>query len=396
MNDFHDTVNKRDVKKLVSNVLLNALKFVAITAKTPVNILIDVMIAAAMRNTSIEQICQGYKEMPSGKTVRTHISLQVENLEDAEVRLNRCLRSLLPKSFCRRPIKVAMDYVDVSYHGRVDENVRNSKPKEGTSHFHTYATAYAVEKGHRYTLAITYVRATDSVLDVIKRLNRRLNQLGIHVELYLMDRGYNSVEVIKWLIQYKKAFIMPMITRGKKSTPDHPATGSRCLKESKVSRWDRYTMKSFKHGKVSFDVAICCTNYNGKHNKKGRRTFVYATYGVSNHSLAWVRETYRTRFGIEASYRQMREVRIKTSTTNAIVRYLYIGVAFIIRNAWIWLHFNVFSKTQPGRIGRKIRLKKFSLERMKSWVCAVIAEIYVLIDQISVDRPLPREILRFR
>lgn len=396
MNNFNDTVNKRDVKQLVSYALLKALKFVAITTQTPVELLIDMMIAAAMRKTSIEQACQSYEGAPSGKTVRTHINLQLESLEDTEVRLNRGLRKHIPKKFRRKPIKVAMDYIDISYHGQVDENVRNSKPKEGTSHFHTYATAYAIEKGHRYTLAITYVRASDSVLDVLRRLNKRLNLLRIRVALYLLDRGYNSVEVVKWLIQYHKAFIIPMIARGKKSTPDRPASGSYRLKESKVSRWDRYTMKSPKHGEVSFDVAICCTNYNGKHNKKGRRTFIYATYGVRHHSLVWVRETYRTRFGIEASHRQMKQVKINTSTTNAMVRYLYIGVAFIIRNVWVWLHFNVFSKTQRGRIGRKIRLQRFSLERMKSWICEAIIEIYILIDQISVDRPLPVEILRFR
>ena len=396
MNNPNDTVNKRDVKQLVSFVLLSALKFVGITERTPVGLLIDVMIAAAIRNTSIEQASRSYEGAPSGKTVRTHISLQLESLEDVEVRLNRGLRKHIPKKFRRKPIKVATDYIDVSYHGQVDENVRNSKPKEGTSHFHTYATAYAVEKGRRYTLAITYVRATDSVLDVLKRLNKRLNLLGIRVELYLLDRGYNNVEVINWMIRYKKAFIMPMIARGKKSTPDQAATGSRRLKESIVSRWDSYTMKSPKHGEASFDVAICCTNYNGKHSKKGRRTFIYTTYGVRHHSLAWVRETYRTRFGIETSYRQMREVKIKTSTTNAMVRYLYIGVAFIIRNVWVWLHFHVFSKTQRGRIGRKIMLQRFSLEQMKSWICSAIAEIYILIDQISIDQPLPREILRFR
>ena len=397
MSTPNDTVNSRDVKQLASFVLLKALKFLAITTKTPVEVLIDIMIAAAVRNTSIEQACQSYENAPTGKTVRTHIACQLESLEDVEVRLNRGLRSHIPKQFRRKPIKIAMDYVEVSYHGdhEIDE-VRNSKPKEGTSHFHTYATAYAVEKGQRYTLAITYVRASDSTLDVLRRLNKRLNLLGIRQDLYLLDRGYYSVEVIKWLIRYDKPFVMPMIARGKKSKEGRPATGSYRLKESIVSHWDRYTMKSPKHGEVTFDAAICCTNYNGKHGKKGRRTFIYATYGVSHHSLRWVSETYRTRFGIETSYRQMRAVKINSSTTNPMVRYLYIGIAFIIRNVWVWLHYHVFSKTQRGRLGRKIRLERFSLDQMKCWICDAIAEIYVLIKRISVARPLPAEILRFR
>jgi hypothetical protein len=50
----------------------------------------------------------------------------------------------------------------------------------------------------------------------------------------------------------------------------------------------------------------------------------------------WLFETYRKRFGIETSYRQMNECRIKTSTTKVILRFLYFALAMITRNFWIW------------------------------------------------------------
>ncbi len=398
MYTYNNTVNKRDVKEYSSFVLLATLKFAQITAQTPVNILIDILIAAAVRGSSIEETCRQYKNAPSGKTVRTHIALQLESLEDVEVRLNRALRKHIPKKFRRKPVKVAIDYVEVAYHGNTQDpdEVRKSQPKEGTSHFHTYATAYVIEKGRRYTIAITYVKASDTTLDVLRRLNKRINQLAIRVELYLIDRAYYCVEVIKWFIRYNKAFIMPVVARGKKASEDQQATGTRALKASKVSRWDRYTISSPKHGQVTFDVAICCTNYNGKQKKKGRCTYVYATYGVRDHSLTWIRETYRSRFGIETSHRQMRQLRIKTSTTNSTVRYLYIGIGFVIRNIWVWLHWNVFSITRRGPRGRSLRLSLFSLDRFKSWIRSVMAEIYILIEQISILQPLPSDLLRFR
>ncbi len=216
------------------------------------------------------------------------------------------------------------------------------------------------------------------------------------IQLYLLDRGFYSIKVIKWFMRYNKPFIMPMIAKGKKSAEDQEATGSRRLKERKVSEWTRYTMKNQDGDQVTFDVAICCTNYNGKHKKKGRRTFIYAIFGVGYHSLEWIRETYRRRFGIETSYRQMREVKIKTNTENSMVRYLYIGIGFIIRNIWVWLHWNVFSVKCRGCKGRRIRLELFSLDHMKSWIRDVVQDIYVLVDQISIEQPLPSEILRFR
>lgn len=396
MNNYN-TINKRQVKKYASYILEKSLGFVAVTKITPIKVLIHMLIAAAVRCCSIEQVCKQHKKSPSGKTVRTHISKQLENIEDVEVRINRSFRMQIPKSLYRKPLKIAIDYVEISYHGEADDpdNVRRSKPKEGTSHFHTYATAYIIEKGQRYTIAITYVRVSDSSLDVLKRLNKRLNELSIRVELYLVDRGFYSVEVIKWLIRYNKCFIMPVIARGKKAKEGQEATCTQKLKTSKVSRWDSYTMKNAKKNKVTFEIAICCSNYNGKRNKHGRRTFLFATYGVRYHSLNWIRETYRTRFGIETSHRQMREVRIKTTTTNTAVRYLYIGIAFILRNIWVWLHWEIFAKIRRGPRGRKMKLELFSLELMKSWLRDAIAYIYSLFEQISIERPLPPEMLGF-
>ena len=190
----HDTVKKSDVKMLASFVLIQTLKLLGLTEKTPASILVDVLISAALKNMSIEQVCKEHAHLPCGKTVRTHISEQLESLEDVEVRINRGLRERIPKSFRRKEIPIAMDYVEVCYYGetRSAEEVRRSYPKNGTSSFHTYATAYSIIKGQRYTLAITYVRASDSKLDVIRRINRRLNQLAIQAKYYLLDRQFYS------------------------------------------------------------------------------------------------------------------------------------------------------------------------------------------------------------
>jgi len=394
MNTFHNTVNKREVKQYASFVLRGALKLVAITTKTTVETLIDILICAAMRCTSIEQTCKQHENTPCGKTVRTHLEQQIENIHDVEVRINRGLRKNIPKHLRRKPQKIAVDYLEIGYYGNPDDPdvLRTSKPKDGTSHFHTYASAYVVEKGQRYTLAITYVTANDSMLDVLRRLNKRLLLLGIHIDLYLLDRGFYTAEVIRWLITYNKPFIMPVRVHGKKPKGDKPLSGMRRLKACKVSHWELYTLHSKKYGNVTFEAAVCCDNYKGKEGWHGRRTLVYATYGVKHHSFDWIRETYRTRFGIEASHRQVRAMKIKTSTTNTALRFLYLGISFILRNIWVWLHWNIFSRKQRGPGGRKIQLERFSLDFFKTWIAAVIDEIYVLYDRISVTQTLPLEI----
>jgi IS4 transposase len=71
----------------------------------------------------------------------------------------------------------------------------------------------------------------------------------------------------------------------------------------------------------------------GKH---GRKPFAFAFYGVDVNRARWMFETYRKRFGIETSYRQMNECRIRTSTRKPILRLLYFALAMLMRNCWIW------------------------------------------------------------
>jgi IS4 transposase len=44
---------------------------------------------------------------------------------------------------------------------------------------------------------------------------------------------------------------------------------------------------------------------------------------------------YRRRFGIETSYRQMNQVRARTTSRNPAIRLLLVGLAFVIFNSYI-------------------------------------------------------------
>ena len=44
---------------------------------------------------------------------------------------------------------------------------------------------------------------------------------------------------------------------------------------------------------------------------------------------------YRQRFGIETSYRQMNQVRARTTSRNPVIRLLLVGLAFILFNLYI-------------------------------------------------------------
>ena len=89
----------------------------------------------------------------------------------------------------------------------------------------------------------------------------------------------------------------------------------------------------------------------GERGKKGREPWIYAYWGIGPKRFDWVKDTYRSRFGIETSYRQMNQCRIRTTSKRFEVRFLYVAIAMLLRNLWVWLHHCVLSS--PRRGGRR-------------------------------------------
>lgn len=124
------------------------------------------------------------------------------------------------------------------------------------------------------------------------------------------------------------------------------------LAAGKQSRWASYTLRNAQEGAVEFDLAVVCHNTQGKRGRHQRKTLLYATWGVRHRSLSWVRTTYRSRFGIETSYRQLHQARIRTSSRNPALRLLFVAVALILRNIWVWLHAEVM--VQPQAVASRV------------------------------------------
>ncbi len=144
---------------------------------------------------------------------------------------------------------------------------------------------------------------------------------------------------------------MPVIIRGKKATKDQEAGGTRKYRDWKKSGWDRYELKTKvkrKEMKTWFWVCVCCKNLNGKRGKYGRKSFTFAYYNTRSSVAKWFFETYRKRFGIETSYRQSNECRIRTSTRKPQLRLLYFALSMIMRNCWVW-----FEQTYVMNNGRR-------------------------------------------
>jgi hypothetical protein len=136
-------------------------------------------------------------------------------------------------------------------------------------------------------------------------------------------------------------------------------------------------------------VGICVVYGRlGKRGKPGRpQTLVYAYWGFRPPSCAWVRETYRSRFAIETTYRQMHQARIRTSTRDPLLRLLFVGVALILRNVWVWFHLTCLAVRRRGRI--ELRLERLRFRRMLLWLQHYAEKLFGFHDFTAAERPMP-------
>jgi putative transposase len=350
--------------------------------------LLRVLVFAAASRLSVHQACHQLERAPSGPTVLGTLASQLSDLEALEGHVNDLLARLVPKSLGKRKRRVAVDLVALPYHGTVAEahqdEVCRSKAKGGTIHFCTYATAYAVVRGRRYTLAICRVRAKQTMDHVVRTLLARVVSLGIRLKLLLLDRGFYSVRVIQDLITCALPFIMPAVKRGKKPTTPGGPTVTYALATQKQGQWTTYTLKSAQEGHVDFDLAVVCHNTRGHRGRHQREALLYATWGLTHRPLSWIRATYRSRFGIESSYRQSHQARIRTSSRKPALRLLFVGVALVLRNVWVWLHAEVMA--QPKRGAMQLRPQSLRFACLLLWLMMEIARHYRLLRKIPVYR----------
>jgi hypothetical protein len=131
-------------------------------------------------------------------------------------------------------------------------------------------------------------------------------------------------------------------------------------------------------------VAVVCPNTRGHRGQHRREALLYATWGVNHRPWHWMRAPYRGRLGIESSYRQVHPARIRTSSRNPVLRLLFVGVAWVLRNVWVWWHAEVIA--EPRRGAKHLRLQALRFARLRLWLLLEVAHHYRLLRNIPVYR----------
>lgn len=393
MRPPHRILDRNRVHRLAAEHLQEHLKFKDYKKKTSAQMLWSLLLAAAARITSLSDACQRLGNVPSDETARKALLATLPDYAALQRQLNAALAGHLPKALRKHHQILAIDLTLIPYHGRpfreLDEIYR-SQAKSGTSHFHAYATAYVVRKGLRYTVALTGVNKGESLKEVVQRLLRQAARVGVRPRLLLLDRGFYSVAVVRYLQTARYPFLMPVVCHGRSPKQRGGPSGSYVFQTWKRSGWSEHTLADAKKNTATVSICVKCHNYRGQWKRHGRQPLIYAYWGYQPPSPDSVFTTYRRRFGIETSYRQLHEGRIRTTTRNPVVRLLYVGIALVLRNLWVWLHYTILSR--PRRGGRAILLERLRLETLLLWLLHVVEERYGVVDFTYTERDVEYEL----
>jgi putative transposase len=329
-----------------------------------------VLFYAAARIASLAAACAALRAAPSDSAVHAALLATLPNSAELQRRVNRALQGDLPKALRRRRQPLAIDLHLVPYHGLPLHDLKEvyrSQAKSGTCSFHAYATCYVIRQGLRFTVALTWVQRGAALQEVIQRLLSQAAKAGVRPRYLLLDRGFCSVAVLRYLQASRRAFLMPLPLRGRKV--DHPKgpSGARVFATYKRSAWARYTLTDAKKQRATVQVCVKCRNLRGERGRRGRQALVYAYGGgLRPGSYRWVKATYRSRFAIETTYRQLGQARIRTSTRDPLLRLLYVAVALLLRNVWVWLHWQVLAERRGGH--RREDTNRLTFRAMLLWL----------------------------
>jgi len=337
-----------------------------------------VLALAASRETSTSRICQEHQRAPSEGVVRyrPHGLTLKPLLKRANKLLAEQAASLLPN----RPLKVAVDYTLIPYHGkprmRKDEVVRG-KPKSGTTWFHAYATAYTILSGRRVTVALAFVRNSDGRLKVLEEILRIISSQGIEIKCLYLDRAFFTADIIRRLQERNTQFLMPAIVRGKRG-------GTRALAKSRRSHTTLYTMRSSRtNTSVTLPIHAVTTYSKGRQGKN--KAITYLLVSSSHHPpLSRMLAEYRLRFSIESSYRELSDSRIRTSTRDPKLRVLYVATSLLLVNAWVEKKWTNLSTTRRGPGGRTVHEDLLPYERFLAMLQYILERNYEFILAVEV------------
>ena len=214
---------------------------------------------------------------------------------------------------------------------------------------------------------------------MVEYLLKQLKRIEIEARCLYLDRGFDGIEISRYLKGIKQRAIIACSIRGKTG-------GLRALCVEKKNYRPKHVFKSAKHGAEENEMALfkgfTTTTKKGKKVRKAKWLAYILIECDEKLSAKKVKERYRKRFGIEASYRCAKKVRGWTTSSNPAYRFILMGMSFLLTNIWQELQEKWTRKAQVGR--RTWNWEKFRLKRFVNFLRKAIENLYGMVNEIEM------------
>ena len=280
--------------------------------------LIELGLHMAAMNSYAEGVANSLRchgDMPTGETLLDYVKSMTceEMLGNAEAQVDCCVNQLKVKGLRFKNVALAFDWHDEPYYGKPVPGMVGTQPKRGTCYAFSFLTASILTPGRRLVVCIVPLSSREGlsklVLGLIARIQRRVK--GIRYVAF--DNGFQSSELMLELQKRQVPFILPLRDTGKLE---------------RRRRWMRYAKRfSYRTEGVTVDVVEA-------QDEKGQY-FLATNIAASPNRIL---RLYKRRWGIETSYRKIREFLPKTTSRSWIVRIFNFIFACLIYNAWVVLN----------------------------------------------------------
>lgn len=271
-----------------------------------------VLLLAALDKGYVEGCAQNLHVC--GQTVRNHLK-QLDPQQLLQIN-QQTIKEMKNKGALTKPLTLAIDWHDIMYYGDpTSEGVVGAMPKNGSCFAYRFATASVLLNGQRMTLAVAPM-LDRSALWHVRHLLNCIAELGLKIKLLLFDRGYYSIDLIRYLDGCGVKYIIHIPWHGKRLE-----AGVDCLHTTT-------TCKKRKSEQATFRLVTV--------RQKGK-LLIFATN--TSFRRRWVRKTFRRRWGIETSYRLIGLFLARTTSRLYRLRLLYFFLAVVLYNLWVVWNF---------------------------------------------------------
>lgn len=380
MRQSYSTLTPAVVRATAAAGLQQALPWHDFGTAVPAQALRAAVLLAAALSLTLSAVLKRFAFGCCYESARQALHDNLPPLEQLSTGLVDALHGFLPRALRRRTWDIAIDLHYVPFYGDPKtQDVLGGPKKGGTNRFFVYAAAVIVQRGQRWCVGLTPV-STTRWEEAVERLADQLQARQIRVRCLLLDRGFFSGHVVRLLQQRQLPFVLGVSRKGGR------------INRLFAQPLGQVTTHGWKTERGNQPVEVSMILASRRVRKDWRRE-LYAFHDIKperavrrHQRAAFYRRLNQRRFGIETSFRQMRQGQTKTTSRDPRQRLLWLGLALLLRQVWQWL------QQQLTRTGTRWSYwrphQQLPLSRVLDWLAQALRNDYPEDQQLSLPQPM--------